>query len=652
MTHLINVPRYTFIVSVFLIFFLFSPMAAGKHIIVIYDVSGSMVRLSTDIYMESKDIRRVNEYLTNLLFTNTSQALRDKVNDSYIKECDAAYVGKPLYQSGDILTYAEYAKQRTTKINRAQVSKSEFQRQLPDPMTLKTSFYGMVSYLLRAEVEVYDELYRDADDETYWVFVTDGDIDNSGESDPGISSVLKRHAEIEAEFYSPMIFGVLVNNRVRVQVRKLRKSIDINTIFFATPTKPGKSVEEIQLTKDNEGKFISETLTVETHNNFAKSNLKLNSVNVEIVDKFNKPLQIMKDNKFNVVIVPPVSLDGNPPPFEFRIQFPAHREIAAPGNALKLEAPYSFKGEDKIHSPQPIKYTAVIDSIYVSSLNSPEQQTKELNLDFSESTYHADLVIQSESYDKKAFEVDQVRCYIQYKDGGKLCDATVPKEIELGESFSIEVAKQDRLDWYGNKFVFEIDYKYEKEAKFATIEMPYKLVGGGTGFPMWLLWVLLVPVLGVVVFLLIRKIIDSINPQIIEHRITLTIEDETRGLVPNDKKPFTLTDKNSLAFGENNAHELHFDVGWPDCHDYLRCEKYSPWLWSKEKGRIRHYKSIDDTEGRVLDLPETLTLTREEDNGEIRVRCEIVDKTPISESDDDKVTVGSNSTPPVDPLKI
>ena len=303
MTHLMNVPRYTLIVSVFLIFFLFSPMAAGKHIIVIYDVSGSMVRLSTDIYMESKDIRRVNEYLTNLLFTDTSQALRDKVNDSYIKKCDAAYAGKPLYQSGDILTYAEYAEKRSTKLDRAQVSKSEFQGQLPNPMTLKKSFDGKVSFLLRAEVEVYDELYRDADDETYWVFVTDGDIDNSGESDPGISSVLKRHAEIEDEFYSPMIFGVLVNNRVRVQVRKLRKSI-VNIIFFATPTKLGKPVKEIQLTKDDEGKFISETLTVETHNP-AKSNFKLNSVNVEIVDKFNKPLQIVKDNKFNVVEVQP-----------------------------------------------------------------------------------------------------------------------------------------------------------------------------------------------------------------------------------------------------------------------------------------------------------------------------------------------------------
>ena len=71
-------------------------------------------------------------------------------------------------------------------------------------------------------------------------------------------------------------------------------------------------MQEIQLTKDGEGKFLSETLTVETHNS-TKSNFKLNSVNVEIVDKFNKPLQIVKDNKFNVVEVPPVSLDGNSP---------------------------------------------------------------------------------------------------------------------------------------------------------------------------------------------------------------------------------------------------------------------------------------------------------------------------------------------------
>lgn len=650
MIRLINVPRYTIIVSVLLVFILFLPMAVAKHIIVIYDVSGSMVSLRTDgrveTYMESKDIRRVNEYLTNLLFTNTSQSLRDN-NDSITTECDAAYVGKPFYQSGDILTYAEYAKQRSTKLNRAQVSENEFQQHLPNPMNLKGSFYGLVSYLLRAEVEVYDALYNDADDETYWVFVTDGDIDNSGKSDPGISEVLKRHEKIENEFHSPIIFSMLVNKHVRIRVRKLQKSDVIDSIFLATPTKPGKPVREMQLNRDDEGKFISETLIVKTHNS-KNPKFKLNSVNVEIVDKFNRPLQIVKDNKFDVVVVPPVPLHGNSPPSEFRILFPVHREIAAPGNALKLEVTYSFNGKNKIHSPQPIKYSAVIDSIYVSSLDGPEQQAKELNLDFSEDTYRANLVIQSESHNKKAFKIDQLQCYVQYKDERELCKATiVPKEIEgLGEPFSVEVLKQDRLDWYGNTVVLKIDYKYDKEAKSETIKIPYKLKGGGTDFPMWLLWVFLVPVLGMILFLFIRSVIAVVKPKPVEHRIKLTVENTIEGLISKDDEPFTLTDKNSLAFAENDAHELHFDVG---CPDYLRCEKKSALPWSKDKGRIRYYKSIDDTEGKVVNPPETLTLKRDENNIEVRIQYDKEDKTSDIKPND-KPFQGSEDH--VDPLKV
>ena len=638
MVRLINVPRYTLIVSVLLVFILFSPIAVAKHIIVIYDVSGSMVSLkiggNTNIYMEAEDIRRVNEYLTNLLFTNTSQDLRDKTNDTYIKECDAAYVGKPLYQSGDVLIYAEYAKQRVTKINRAQVSKNEFQQQLPDPMNLKRSFYGMVSYLLRAEVEVYDALYNNADDETYWVFVTDGDIDNSGKSDPGISSVLKRHAEIEDEFYSPMIFGVLVNNHVRVQVRKLRKSIDINTIFFATPTKPTEPVREIQLDRDDAGKFISETLTIKTHNS-EKPKFKLNSVNVEIVDKFNKPLQIVtEDDTFGVIEVPSVPLHGNLPPSEFRIRFPAHREIAAPGNALKLEVTYSFNGEDKIHSPQPIKYTAVIDSIYVSNLDNPEQQTKGVKLNFSENIYRVDLVVQSESHDKKAFKIDQLRCYVEYKDGRKLCDATMRKNIErLGEPFSVEVPKQDRLDWSGNKVVLEIDYKYEKEAKSETIEIPYELVGGGSGFPMWLLWVFLVPVLGLVVYLLISHIIPG--PTV--HHITLTEVNEA-GRPLREKSHFILENKMTLEFGPRGSNELRFDIG---SEAFLYCEKKNLLL----------YADADADEGQVLDLPETFTLSRDEDDDVVSVRCKIADDASDESEEDDEPMTTSNASD-VNPLDV
>ena len=83
----------------------------------------------------------------------------------------------------------------------------------------------------------------------------------------------------------------------------------------------------------------------------------------------------------------------------------------------------------------------------------------------------------------------------------------------------MEVPKQDRLDWYGNKVVLEIDYRYQNETvPKTTIEIPYKLAGGGAGFPLWLLLLFLIPVLGVVVFLVIRRII----PDPIVHSITLT----------------------------------------------------------------------------------------------------------------------------------
>ena len=636
MTHLINVPRYALIVSVFLIFFLFSPMAAGKHIIVIYDVSGSMVSLNVggrvNTYMESKDIRRVNEYLTDLLFTNTSQSLRDKVNDSYIKECDAVYVGKPLYQSGDVLTYAEYAEERSETLTRAQVSKSEFQRQLPNPMTLNTSFYGMVSYLLRAEVEVYDELYRDADAETYWVFLTDGDIDNSGKSDPGISSVLKRLAEIEDEFYSPMIYGIFVNNHVKIEVRRLQKRGDIDSIFIATRAKPKEPVQEIQLSPDEEGKFFTETLIIDTENS-EKTKFNLNKVNVEIIDRDNKPLQVMNaDNTTGILSVDPVELHGNPPLHEFHILLPANREIAAPDNRMKLEVTYSFNGQDKVFTPPRMNYTAEIKIIYVARPDDPGNPAKQLELLFSDDKYSGSLTIQTESPQIDAFRIAQIRCHIQYKDNRKLCDAVVLQEKKsIGGTFSVEVPKQNRLDWYGNKVVLEIDYKYGKEALSKTIGIPYELVGGGTGFPMWLLWLLLVPVLGVVVFLLIRRMIP--DPTV--HSITLTEVSEA-GTPLRETAYFTLENKMILEFGPRGPNELRFDVG---SDASLHCDKKNLVL----------FPDVDDgDEGQILDLPETLTLSRSEEDDEARVRCEVLDDPPDEPEEDDDIDSGSSNVNPLD----
>ena len=628
MTQLIDVPRYTLIFTILLFFILFSPMiASAKHIIVIYDVSGSMVSLgrgnNVKIFMESADVRRVNEYLTNLLFTNTSQSLRAP-DDSYIKECEAAFVGKPLYQTGDVLTYAEYAKQRSTKINRAKVSRNEFQKQLPDPTKLKQSFPGMVSFLLRAEVEVHDELYRETDDETYWVFVTDGDIDNSGKSDPGISSVLKRLAEIEEEFYAPIIFSLFVNNHVKIEVRQLNETVGIDEIFVVKPTKPEDPIKEIQLTKDNEGKFISESLTIDTINP-EKSKFKFNTVNVEIVDEYQKPLKIVaEDNETDILRVPPISLDGNSPPYKFRIPFTENREITNPNNNLKLEITYTFNGQDKVYSSPFINYTVFIDSIYIATLENPDRQVETLDLIFSEGKYNASLTIQSESPNKDAFKIDQIRSEIQYKDGRKLCDTAVPQAIKgLGDTFNLEVPKEGRLDWYGNEVVFEIDYQYENEKKSAKIQILFDVQGGSTGFPMWLLWVLLIPVLVIIVFLLIRRI----WPKPVVHHIALAEISEADTPL-GETKHFTLENETTLEFGDRGSEELRFDVG---SEAFLYCDKKNLLLFS----------DADDDERHMLDLPETLILNRGEDEDDVRIRCEIVDDTPIEQEEEEEAIIDS-----------
>ena len=611
MMRVTNISRHIIAITTLLVFLICSPAVVAKHIIVIYDVSGSMIRLRTKdgvkTYMEAADIRRVNDYLTDILFTDTSQPPQNE-NDSLTKPCEPAYVGKPLYQSGDRLTYAEYAKQRSPKINGVPVRREEFQRELPDPMNLRSSFYGQVSYLLRAEVEVYDALYKETDDETYWIFVTDGDIDNSGKSDSGIASVLKRLAEIEEEYYAPMIFSIFVNNHVRIEVRRLEKRDRIKSIFIATPTKSTEPVQQIQLSRDDEGQFISETLTIDTKNS-AKSKFKLNNVNVEIVDKYNKPLQVANKNDGSSVLeVAPVSLHGNPPPYEFRIPFPTNPEIAAPDNALKLEVTYSYDGIDQDPYSAPLtKYTAVIDSIYVTNPDDPDRQAKQLDLNFSEGAYSNDLIIQSESPNKKAFQINQVHCYIQYTDGRELCDANVsPTEMGLGEVFHVKVPDADRLDWYGNKLVLDIAYQYNAVAKSETIEIPFKLRESGS--PMWLMILLLVP-LCVGGYFLVRWIIGQITPCLIEHQIKVAEVSAVGTLIKEGD--FTLQEGSILEFGPGDDDRLRFDVG---SSAFLYCIKND----------IRLFVDADDDSGRILELTETLALKRGKDD-EVTIRFEIVD---------------------------
>lgn len=608
-----NLSRHTALFTVLLVLIIScaAPVAAAKHLIVIYDVSGSMFRLKTgkdtyNTYMEPEDIQRVNAYLTTLLFTDAAQPLQD-IDDTYIKQCDAAYVSKPLYQSGDVLTYAEYAKQRNEKISRKQVNKAEFQRELPDAKRMKESFYGRVSYLLRAETEVYDELYREADDETYWMFVTDGDIDNSGKSDTGIAAILKRLAEIEEEYYAPLLLSILVNNHVKIEVRKLQKRRDIDAIFIANHKKPDEPAEKLSLSNDDAGQFISETLVIDTKNT-EKAKFKLETLTVEVVDKNRSSLQVSnEDNQVEALQVDAVPLRGSSPPYELRIPFPANPELATPGNQLKLEVTYTYHGVDKVHQVPRMNYTAVIDSVYISDVENPHQPAKQSDLVFSDDTYLVELVVRSESPNKNAFQITRVLAHVQYKDGRKLCAANVSNIPEsLDTPFSVAVPKENDLDWYGNRLALDITYTYDGNPRFATIGVPFKLQGGGGGFPMWLLVIPLLILIGVLIYLIVQRI----KPQPIEHQIGLA-QVTAAGTLIGEKRYFTLTKETILAFGQDDDAGLHFDVG------------SAAFLYCDENTEILLFEDADADEGRPLETQERLVLRRSEDE-EVHVDFEIM----------------------------
>ena len=643
---MMKLPRNLFMITVLLALMFSVPAVSAKHIIVIYDVSGSMIKLGNKTYMTSEDINRLNTYLTKLIFTNMSHPLLDNSEDEFIKECAPTYAGRSLYQVGDILTYAEYAETRTDKLSRSPMNANEFREQLPDPTNLGRSFYGRVSYLRRAEVEVYDELFKEADDETYWIFVTDGDVDRSEESDSEIRQILQRHAQIEEEFHNPLICSILFNDRVKVEVRRIQKRVVINTIFVANQTHAKTELQGIQFERndigqlDDIGQFTSETLIINTESS-EKTAFILNSVTVKVTDKNGSPLQIVgEDNTTKPLQLAPISLQGKSPPAMFRISLPAYPEFTSPENLLSLEVSYSYNGVDSVHQGLPVSYTAVIDNIYLSAgklrVLSPEDASmslgergwrgEELELWLMDDTYHGELVVQSESQNKAAFQIEEIVCYVQDKAGQKLCDANVSNSPEsLGELFQIVVPKDKRLDWFGNKLALEIKYQYAETTKTVNVPIPFKL-RSNSGFPTWLLIILLCVVVILLLIFVIRRVQGVITPDPVEIRLT-----EVGG--DGIERSFRLTHKAHLEFGPGDDETLRFDVG---SSALLRCRH----------GSILLYENATAEEGEELSSSQTISVRRDSDDEQISISFEIVDDEPQETFEKDITEETEEDDPP------
>ena len=607
-----NIIRYVFIVTLLLTLCL--PIANAKHIIVVYDVSSSMYKLNVAsgpiTKMESEDIRRVNDYLTNIIFLNASQSLHDS-DDTYIRNCEPAYVGQPLYQSGDIITYAEYAKRRYPKLNRQQVRRDEFQAKLPDPMNLRRSFFGQVSYLLRAEVEVYEELFSE-NDETYWIFVTDGDVDRSAENDPNYSDVLQRHTSIEDKYDDPMIVGLLVNGHVRIEVRRIQ--LISEAMFIANAAAPNKLVEKIQLKKDKSGQFYSEPLFINT-NVSNKTKYKLNSVNVEVFDRNGNPLQFVNDDSgVGTHTLAPVLLQGKVPPAKFQIPLPVNADIIDSGK-LKLEVNYSLNGKDETYSIL-TEYEPVDTNVYISNLDNSNKPIEKVILRLSEGSYRAPLVVRSESPNKTAFRIDKISGRIKYNDNRELCDvsvATIPTNLD--EQFEIVVPIEKDLKKYGNKFVLDIDYHYNQTVESETIQTLFETRGDNSGVLSIILIIIVAIVLIIGLVFLINRILKGITVGV-THEIKL----QTDG---KEARTFSLNNKIGVSFGQTREGEYTYDTG-------------SSARISCEKGIILFHKDSYDEKGSELTTNQTLEI-QNSDGEQVNIHFEFVNIDSGQPQDSDTV---------------
>ena len=195
-----------------------------------------------------------------------------------------------------------------------------------------------------------------------------------------------------------------------------------------------------------------------------------------------------------------------------------------------------------------------------------------------------------------------------------------PTEVGLGEPFRIEVPKVNRLDWYGNKLVLDIDYEYENSAKSATLKVPFELQGGTSGFLIWILIPLGLILLGIGIFALIHLGRRWLAGPPIEYQITLE-EVDAEGMPLKERQSFPLTDGETISFAADGNDGWYFDVG---SSVILRCRR----------GEMLLYEDAHAEEGRILTSGETLILTRDEGD-EIRVRFEILDDEMQPPSDSD-----------------
>ena len=199
----------------------------GNHLIVAYDISGSMYRLKDrrlpsgyKYFMKEEDFDRLTKYLVRLIFVGPPENILP--NDARIS---GKLDPKPLYTPSDKLSLFTFhsSHQEILKMQPG-VSKTHFEEQLPD-LWGKNPFIGLESFVYRAEIHIYElaeQFYKSNSSKeiTYWIMVSDSDEDTSTtyEKNP---DELKKLAKLKEKYNTESMYYLLVNRHVDIYVYRM-----------------------------------------------------------------------------------------------------------------------------------------------------------------------------------------------------------------------------------------------------------------------------------------------------------------------------------------------------------------------------------------------------------------------------------------------
>jgi hypothetical protein len=140
------------------------PAPGRHHIIISYDISGSMIAGMTRDQQE-----RVNDYLLAILYDRlpTTAGPGDSIN-RVLLEKGGLEVDKGLYQKGDLLTVMTFGQEVKDIVAR----KRDYEPRYLLKMQLPDKFPAQLTRITYATLKAYEK-YRPDDGETFWIVVSD-----------------------------------------------------------------------------------------------------------------------------------------------------------------------------------------------------------------------------------------------------------------------------------------------------------------------------------------------------------------------------------------------------------------------------------------------------------------------------------------------